>query len=413
MGDRTLTGQGLPIEISSDQIAELLREARAEALLEARQIIKQKMVQAILEQAFSGESPSPARASDPPAPASHLEGDETSSRPNGSQDPPPAEAAPASLQEEIAAIRRKILENEQALEKIKQPPQDVPQAELPVEARPAEIEPGATAYYVYAIVGKDSLSGELPEASVDSAYPLYQIPYQGLSAVVSLVSLAEFGEEELEQNLKDAVWLENTVRAHQAVLEAILSQTALVPMRFCTLFLSEARVLEMVAAHAEEFAKTLANLADKQEWGVKVYYDEEFLSRRIEETSQKIQTFKADIAGKSSGAAYFSKKKLEALIAEEVERACNSATQSSHDRLAARAVELRVLPPQEKEVTGRKEVMGLNGAYLVAGEGMAAFHVQLEELGREYGPLGFEYELTGPWPPYNFVGAGPAEGEAE
>jgi hypothetical protein len=47
--------------------------------------------------------------------------------------------------------------------------------------------------------------------------------------------------------------------------------------------------------------------------------------------------------------------------------------------------------------------MTLNGAYLMSEGQMTAFRAELERLEKDYNDLGFSYELTGPWPPYNFV----------
>jgi hypothetical protein len=46
--------------------------------------------------------------------------------------------------------------------------------------------------------------------------------------------------------------------------------------------------------------------------------------------------------------------------------------------------------------------MFLNGAYLVLGEG-GPLRAAVASLGREYERFGVELEVTGPWPPYNFV----------
>jgi hypothetical protein len=56
---------------------------------------------------------------------------------------------------------------------------------------------------------------------------------------------------------------------------------------------------------------------------------------------------------------------------------------------------------QRPEVTGREEEMIFNAAYLVADR--SRFEQELGELGGEYRESGVELELTGPWPPYNFV----------
>jgi hypothetical protein len=50
--------------------------------------------------------------------------------------------------------------------------------------------------------------------------------------------------------------------------------------------------------------------------------------------------------------------------------------------------------------------MLLNGAYLVAEKELAVFRAELQMLEEAYGGLGFSYAMIGPWPPYNFVGAG-------
>ena len=48
--------------------------------------------------------------------------------------------------------------------------------------------------------------------------------------------------------------------------------------------------------------------------------------------------------------------------------------------------------------------MILNGAYLVAAGRDDELRRAAEELRAHYGPDGVTYELTGPWPPYNFAG---------
>jgi hypothetical protein len=47
--------------------------------------------------------------------------------------------------------------------------------------------------------------------------------------------------------------------------------------------------------------------------------------------------------------------------------------------------------------------MLLNGAYLIERDRTAELREAVEALHEEWAPLGFTIELTGPWPPYNFV----------
>jgi hypothetical protein len=389
-------------ELSDEQIAVLIREARDEALAEAKAIIKGTMVQAILERAMS-EVRSPR--SEVQNPKLKIQ----SSKPV----PSPVEVSKSEeqIRQEIEAIRRKIAENERLLSQVKVSPIETEEAPEP----PREEETGY-GYYVYGIVGdvgeKNLVFSEKPGFSkgIDPAYPVYALQpsaighrSSAISAIVSEVSLQEFGQEALEANLNDMEWVEAKVLAHQRVLEAVLASHTLVPMRFCTIYRSEGHLQEMLAQHYDDFVEALARLEGKQEWGGKVYCDGQALAQRAGETSDRVKELQAEMEQKSSGAAYFLKKKAEEAIADEVERLSDEYAQRSHDRLSSHAEEVIINPLQSKEITGRKEAMVLNGAYLVATGQLAAFRAELESLTEEYGDLGFIYEMTGPWPPYNFV----------
>ena len=349
------------------------------------------------------------------------------------------------IQEEIEDIRQKLGQNEQLLQQIKTPPAPpanpepaardespvvaadgvvvpVPAAQsrfqrgspgsseaVPVPARGTGYGARGVGYYVYCVEGNDSPHPELPQEGIDPAYPLYTITDHTLRAVVSQVSLQEFGEAALELNLHDSAWLESRVRCHQDVLEGLSSTGNVVPMRFCTIYLSEARVQEMLTLYHDKFTKALDHLAGRQEWGVKAYYDKDLLAHHVEETDESILSLKAEGSGKSSGQAYFTKKKLAETIVEHVERTSDAYAQDSHNRLTTCAVAASLLQVQTKEASGRQEEMVLNGAYLIDKEKITLFRAELEKLGNEYSPSGFSYGFTGPWPPYNFVNIGEEE----
>jgi hypothetical protein len=71
--------------------------------------------------------------------------------------------------------------------------------------------------------------------------------------------------------------------------------------------------------------------------------------------------------------------------------------------LAAVAVEARLNPLQAPELTNREGAMALNGVYLVDDTASDEFAATVAALREEYADGGVEIELTGPWPPYNFV----------
>ena len=91
------------------------------------------------------------------------------------------------------------------------------------------------------------------------------------------------------------------------------------------------------------------------------------------------------------------------MLDEKVESVADEAAQASHDRLAALSVEAVILGLQERETTGRSEAMLLNGAYFVEDAAFSGFEAAVGRLADEWAPLGCSFELTGPWPAYNFA----------
>jgi len=256
--------------------------------------------------------------------------------------------------------------------------------------------------YVYGVVDCTELA-DLPASGVGENYPVTLHAYRDLAAVVSAAPLDQFGEEALKANLADMAWLEARVRAHQAVLDAVLPQAALVPMKFATIYFSPDGVEELLATRYDEFITQLAHLRGRREWGLKLYCDEARLVDCIAEVSPEVQRLRAEVESKPKGAAYLLARKLQETSAQEVERISLEVADDTHTRLAELSVAARLNPLQGPEITGRAERMLLNGAYLVDDAALDAFRAALAECAAQHGERGFQLELSGPWPAYNFV----------
>ena len=407
------------IQVSDGQITEIIREARDEALAEAKAIIKDMMVRSILERAL-GELEGVGRSAVPAGEA--VRGSTEASTLSSAEalvkvSADPLETAQAQdmaetkeqIQHELEAIRRQIAENERLLSQVKAPATESEKPREPLVqdeiVTPTDKGEKGHGYYIYGIMKSDGnqITESLPKEGIDPAYPVYALPYQTTQAILSKVSLQEFGQEEIEANLNNINWVEAKVRAHLGILEAVSANGTVIPMRFCTIYQSQSRVQEILEQYYDDLLGTLARLEGKKEWGVKVYCDSEALGQKIGEISDRVKELKTTMAKKSEGIAYFWKKKLEETIAAEVERISDEYAQLSHNRLSSHAAEAVINSLQDKKITGRKEEMILNVAYLVTDEQLAVFRAELESLEKEYGDLGLSYEITGPWPPYNFV----------
>lgn len=240
----------------------------------------------------------------------------------------------------------------------------------------------AAAWYVYGVVSASTQ----PEGAGIGSRPVEVVAEGDVAALVSAVPADEFGEASLRERLEDRAWLERTAREHEDALERALEATAVIPFRLCTVYESRDRLREFLSTHGPALADLLARLDGRVELGVKAYFAPEAPER---EEAQ-------------SGREYLLRRQREREAAEEAAGFKLECARASHELLAAAAEQARANPPQPPELSGRTDDMLLNGAYLVRRDDgrLADAIAELEAL---YGPRGVTYELTGPWPPYNFV----------
>jgi len=131
-----------------------------------------------------------------------------------------------------------------------------------------------------------------------------------LTAVVGAVAAADLTPPEDEEH--GAAWLEAAVRAHEYVLERCLEPGPVVPMRFATTLREEKDVRALLQGRAAEFVTSLERLAGAREWGVKgSLRDPAALARHIREIRGDLVVKERELDGRSSGASYFTRKRLD------------------------------------------------------------------------------------------------------
>ena len=255
---------------------------------------------------------------------------------------------------------------------------------------------GTTTLYVYGVVPKATpaeLFADVP--GVDPSAPVVLVGDGDVAAIASGVPLHEFGEDTIESNLRDPAWLEQKVRAHDRVLDAAVGRTTVLPFRFGAIYSGEEQVRKMLLERPD-FADLLSRLDGAVELGVKGYLDPAAFRQRLAAGRSGDE----DAAG---GRAYMQRKQQEREQDVAASSFAADCAQESHERLGAAANAARANPLQRPEAVGPDRVMVLNAAYLVRADEIDGFRAELTALERAFGANGVSYELTGPWPPYNFA----------
>lgn len=224
--------------------------------------------------------------------------------------------------------------------------------------------------------------------------PVRAVEAAGLAAVVSSVDLDEFGAEPMRRNLEDLAWLEAVARAHHAVVAAANRLGGAVPAQLGTVYRDDARVRSVLSERRADFTAVLHRVAGRDEWGVKAFAAD--VAPPPDPAARP-----AGAGGRGPGAAYLLRRRAELGAAERQRQILLDGAERAHAALAEHAEQARRHPPQDRGLTGRRDLMVLNGAYLVGTADAERFAAAVEELAGRLPAL--HLQLTGPWPPYSFV----------
>jgi len=244
--------------------------------------------------------------------------------------------------------------------------------------------------------------GSLPDlVGIDGDHKVFALRYGDLNAAVSLVSLEEFDARLLEQRMADTKWIAPRVLGHERIIEEIMAAHPVMPMRFCTIFASGERIEELLENHRAKIVRFFSEITDKEEWGIKAYLDAAQLQEVLKRQIPALQAVGIDLGEASPGQAYLLGKKRDLAIKDELTGMVLQIAEEVFQRLLAHAIKGVKNKPFKLEDEETREMI-LNAAFLVRKSDLRIFHERVKETEEKYHGRGFNLNLTGPWPPYNF-----------
>jgi hypothetical protein len=251
--------------------------------------------------------------------------------------------------------------------------------------------------WAYAIT--DYSGGDLPRLTGVAGAQVRAAAAADLTVLVSDVDLAEFGEAALRRNLENLAWLEEVARAHHHVIDAAARLFPLLPARLATVYSSDAAMAAILGARAEDLRGALRRVGGRVEWGVKAYPapDE---GRRERVPARGTETGGRQAGG--AGLAYLKRRRAELNAKQEARGSAAAGAQAVHAELSRHAAQARLYPPQSAQLSGARDPMLLNAAYLLDPSGASGFTAAVAAAATAHPEL--RLELTGPWPPYSFTG---------
>jgi hypothetical protein len=254
--------------------------------------------------------------------------------------------------------------------------------------------------WVYGVAADGAGSEAIGATGVGGGRPR-PVRAAGLTAVIADVDQGGFGEAALRRNLEDLDWVEQTARAHHAVIQAMAEHGPVVPMRLATVYSCDEGVIEMLRQRADDFRVALLRLRGRSEWGVKA------CATAPADPGPRDRDPATGPAG--PGAAYLQRRRAQLTSRTKARQDALAGAQAVHAELSRLSVAARLYPPQAPDLAGHAAPMVLNAAYLVADERAAGFAAAVKDLAGRHRCV--RLGLTGPWPAYSFAGGSDTSGE--
>ena len=207
------------------------------------------------------------------------------------------------------------------------------------------------------------------------------VHYRDLAAVVSPTPLVHYDPTRAN------------VLAHEGVIEAVMREFTVLPLAFGTLFRSDEDLVELMRATYDTLHDTVEKMEGKVEFGLKASWDPAREIADVEQANESIRRLKSQLT--AGNAPYLAQMELGRLIETALRSRTERLTQEIHALLRDCTV-----AAQENKTIGERMIM--NAAFLVERAREPEFVAAVEQVGERYeGRLSFQ--LSGPWPPYNFV----------
>lgn len=253
-------------------------------------------------------------------------------------------------------------------------------------------------YWLYA-VGRDLDAAPLAALGAVGGGEFETIASSGLTAVCSQVPAHEVSQETIDQRSGDLEWLGRIGYAHQQVNQTLAAEKTIVPMRAFTLFSSAEKVREFLDDNRSYLTKTLGEVEGREEWTFRLDFDAANWDRALVLRVDSLRELDEEISRAPAGKAYLLRKKLE-------DAKKNATREAEASLLSEIESELRETVDAPLLVESRDRRAGSSPQItILLRRGDDEKLKDLEtKLASRYGNEGVSFHVTGPWPPYSFVG---------
>lgn len=266
------------------------------------------------------------------------------------------------------------------------------------------VTPTMKGFYIYCIRPKPAPALPADTKGVAFTTGIAAFHFRDIEAVVGTFDPTKVNGEEIKNKLlDDPKWAEKNIRRHHGVIDRAFQTGVVIPMKFGTMYKTQKGLGEMLAEYYPKFKNLISRLQDKKEWGVKAHLDHKKFIEGLKKKNKKIQKLEGRRPLMSEGMRWYTERKVGKVIADELEKEIERELRYLVEKMERHVEQVRLsdAPSNSVQEAGREMVM--NAACLVRNDTVQSFKDLFQGLAKEVTRKGILLELTGPWPPYNFI----------
>ena len=238
--------------------------------------------------------------------------------------------------------------------------------------------------YIYGIMNTGSHAAG---SGLLTSNGIYTVPYMDVSAIVSDSEIIDY------TNLPGDAAARHLIQ-HQLVIEKVIQEFTIIPMRLGTYVLNEDEVMQVLTKGHRMFKEIFEKIEGRIEVDVAVTWVD--LNMVINEVSEQeeIKTLKQSLLNKKETITVDDQMKMGMLIKGHLNKKKDECAHTIKDSLKG-------FCRDTKEYTIPDDMTILNAAFFIDNEMRIPFEERLDELNNDFnGKVHFKY--IGPLPPYNF-----------
>ncbi|NVO02695.1 MAG: GvpL/GvpF family gas vesicle protein [Bacteroidetes bacterium] len=239
--------------------------------------------------------------------------------------------------------------------------------------------------YIYGIIRHDGPIDFGPIGMGTRADLVYGINFKGITAVVSNSPIIIYEARRVN------------MIAHANVLEIIMKQFTVLPVRFSTIseYADDGGVLTILEKEFKKFDEMLTKMEGKKELGLKILANETAIYENILEKYENIKSLKSKLINLPVDKTHYQRMKIGEMVAEALKKETGNYKDMILETLSPLSDDVKI-----NDCYG--EMMILNAAFLIKNTIESDFDHAVNELDEKFGKF-MTFKYVGTLPPYNFV----------